>query len=94
MGRPRIVEVDYYEFQRRLQRASDVGKRIDKTEKEKWSQYVKDHEVNEIAMNSWGRSKFENTQPVIINDGSSWEGFYVYSSDDEAVLKWEREEEA
>ena len=88
MGRPKIVEVDYYEFSSRLRKAIDSGRRLEKTDQPAWDEYVKEHNVNEIAMQSWGRSKFSGTQPVIIADGSTWDGFYVFSKEDEAVLKW------
>ncbi len=88
MARAKIVEVDYYEFITRLQKAIDTGRRLEKSDQPAWDEYVKNNKVNEIAMQSWGRSKFSGTQPVIIADGSTWDGFYVFSKDDEAVLKW------
>lgn len=88
MGRPKIVEVDYYEFSSRLRKAIDNGRRLEKTDQPAWDEYVKKNKVNEIAMQSWGRSKFAGTKPVIISDGSTWDGFYVFSKEDEAVLKW------
>ena len=88
MARPKIVEVDYYQFSKRLRTAIDAGKRLEKSDQPEWDEFVAAQKVNEVAMASWGRSKFANTVPVIINDGGSWEGYYVYSTDDEACLKW------
>ena len=88
MARPKIVEVDYYQFSERLRRATDAGKRLEKSDQPEWDNFVAAQNVNEVAMASWGRSKFENTTPVIINDGGSWQGYYVFSKEDEACLKW------
>ncbi len=88
MGRPKIVEANYYEFVARLTKATNAGHRLEKSDQPAWDEYVTKHQVNEIAMRSWGSSKFEETAPVIIADGSSWDGYYVYSKVDEACLKW------
>ena len=88
MARARIIPVDYYEFTKQLRIAVDSGTRIEKSQAELWKNYVTEHKVNEIAMHSWGRSKFGGSTPVIINTGNDWDGYYVYSKDEEAVLKW------
>ena len=88
MARARIIPVDYYEFTKRLRKAADTGTRIEKSEPEKWQAYVDEHKINEIAMHSWGRSKFGGSTPVILNTDSEWDGYYVYSKDEEAALKW------
>lgn len=95
MGRPQIVEVDYYEFVKRLQRAADVGGRIEKTDKDRWSAYLAENKINDIAMQSWGKLKFASRKPllVIIDDGTDWNGMYAYAHEDEAALKWTRPEE-
>ena len=88
MARPKIVEVNYYQFAERLRKATDNGRRIEKADQSAWDEFVTTNSVNEVAMASWGRSKFVGTVPVIIKDGSSWEGYYVFSKEDEACLKW------
>lgn len=88
MGRPKIVEANYYDFIARLTRATNARQRLEQTDQPAWDEYVARHQVNEVAMRSWGDSKFENTVPVIIADGSTWDGYYVYSKTDEACLKW------
>ena len=89
MPRARIIAVDYYEFTKSLRKAADQGKRIEKAQEEQWKAYVAEHKVNEIAMQSWGRSKFGGALPVIINMGDAEaDGYYVYSKDEEAALKW------
>lgn len=91
MGQPRIVEVDYYAFKEKLKRASDAGGRIEKTDKEAWRKYIKDHGVSETSMQAWGKVKFMSgkIKLVAINHGENWDGFYAYSDEDEAALKWE-----
>ena len=88
MARARIIEVNYYEFPKSLRKAADDGTRIEKSDKERWEAYVKENRINEIAMSSWGRSKFGGSTPVVINSGGEWEGYYTYSRDEEGALKW------
>ena len=90
MRRPKIVEVDYYDFKAALQKAIDTGTRVEKGEA-RWAEYVKEEKINEVAMRAWGKSKFANAlKPslVIIDIGGSWGGFYAYSTADEIALKW------
>ena len=88
MKRPKIIEVEYHDFMGFLRKATDAGKRLEKKDQPAWDEYVKENKINEVAMASWGRSKFESTSPVIIADGGLWEGYYVYSQTAEACLKW------
>jgi len=90
MGRPRIVEVNYFEFKKHLQEAADAGNRIEKTDKARWTAYVKQHKVNDVAMAHAGKVRYSKVVSVII-DGGPWIGFYVYSPEEEAVLKWVRD---
>lgn len=92
MGRPQIVEVDFFRFQQALRRATDAGERIDPTDKERWSSWVREHRVKEAAFNSFGQGKFEGLKPVIIDTEGQWRGYYLVSAVEEACLKWEREE--
>jgi hypothetical protein len=89
MDRPRIIDVNFFEFKTNLKRAADLGGRIDPSEKQKWQAFVKEHGVKEATCMVHGRSKSETMKPVIINSGESWDGYYVYSDVDEVVLKWE-----
>ncbi|MEL7451379.1 MAG: hypothetical protein AAFN78_19365 [Pseudomonadota bacterium] len=92
MARPQIVEANYYTFKKRLQTAVDKGNRIERTDKEAWSQYIQSNKINDIAMLSWGKLKFAIGKPtlVVIDDDSDWAGFYAYSDEDESCLKWVR----
>ncbi len=93
MARPRIVEKDYYQFQQALKRAADTGNRIDKTDAERWRSWVREHRVKEAAFRSFGASMYEDLEPVIIDTDDEWCGYYLYSSDEDVVLTWERDAE-
>ncbi len=91
MGRPRIVDADYYELMAQLGKAVAVQGRIERRDGSRWTDYIQKHKVNEAAMLHWGRSKFDTVEAVIIDCGGAWDGFYVYSVDQEAALKWVRD---
>lgn len=93
MARPRIVEKDYYQFQRALRRAIDKGDRIDVSEKKRWRAWVKEHRVKEASFKSFGAGMYEGLQPVIIDHDDEWGGYYMFSTDEEVVLFWERDPE-
>ena len=88
MRRAHMKEVNYYEFQMHLRDATDKGCRIEKGQKEAWKAYLKELDIKEIAAISIGNLQFESVIPVIINCSGGWDGFYVYSKDNEAVLKY------
>lgn len=89
MDRPRIVDVNFFEFKMNLKRAADQGGRIEASEKQKWQAFVKQHGVKEATCMIHGQAKSETMKPVIINMGEDCDGYYVYSDIDEVVLKWE-----
>ena len=91
MGRPRIIDVDYYEFKDQLAKAVASDGRVEPRDGAKWTNYIHEHKVNEASMLHWGRSKFEKVEAVVIDYGSAWDGFYVYSLAEEAALKWVRD---
>ena len=91
VGRPRIVDVDYYELKNQLAKAMAANGRIERRDADRWNEYLRQHKVNEASMMHWGRSKFDEVEGVIIDCGSDWDGFYVYSVDQEAALKWVRD---
>jgi hypothetical protein len=86
MARAKVVEFDYYQFLRILQRAGNAGQRIDKSDA-RWGEYVKQNKINEVAATAIARQKFEKATPVIIAEGSDTDGLYFYSKDDEACLR-------
>lgn len=91
MSRPKIVEVDYFGFQQALRRATDSGERIDPSDKERWSDWVRRHRVKEAAFRSFGQGKYDGLEPVIIDAEGQWRGYYLVSKAEEACLKWERD---
>jgi len=86
MARAKVVEYDYYQFLRILQRAGNAGQRIDKTDS-RWGEYVRENKINEVAATAIARQKFENATPVIIAEGGETDGLYFFSKDDEACLR-------
>ena len=93
MARPKIVDLDYFQFQKALRRAIDTGSRIDRAEKDRWHKWVRENRVKEAAFLSFSKRMYEGLEPVII-DGEpddKWRGYYLYSADEEAVLKWVRD---
>ena len=88
MRRAHMVEVNYYEFQMHLQQATDKGCRIEKSQTAAWKQYIRENDIKEVAAISIGKLQFESVVPVILNCSEGWDGFYVYSIDQEAVLKY------
>jgi hypothetical protein len=90
MARPRIVDVDYHQFQTALRKATDTGQRIDAADKNRWSAWVRDNHVKEAAFRTFAQGKYEGLEPVIIDANGEWRGYYLVSKQEEACLKWER----
>ena len=87
MPRAKVVECDYYQFLQILRRASDTGRRIDKSDVDRWSRYVREKSVNEIAATAIAREKFEQAEPVILDEGRDTDGLYFYSRNEEGCLR-------
>ncbi len=90
MARPKIVDLDYYQFQRALRRAIDSGARIDRADKKRWSDWVRENRIKEAAFRSFSKNLYDSLEPVIIDNDGKWRGYYLLSVDEEAVLRWER----
>lgn len=88
MGRPHIVEKDYYQFQQALQRAVDTGNRIDVSDQKRWQEWVKEHRVKEVSFKTFGAGMYEELEPVIINQDDEWGGYFMFSKAEEVVLTW------
>lgn len=91
MSQVRIVEQNYFEFSAALRAAADSGSRIEPKDKVRWKEYVREHRIQEAAFRSLAAKKYEGMSPVIIDDDSEWQGYYLYTTTEEAVLKWVRE---
>lgn len=92
MARPRIVDVDYFQFLHALRKATDTGQRIDVGQKDRWLAWVRENRVKEAAFKTFAEGKYEGLAPVIIDVSGEWRGYYLVSEQEEACLKWERDE--
>ena len=92
MSQVRIVEQNYFEFSSALRAAADSGTRLEPRDKERWQAYVKENRIQEAAFRSLADKKYEGMQPVIIAEEGPWQGYYMYTTSEEAVLKWVRDE--
>jgi hypothetical protein len=90
MARPTIVDIDYHRFLQALRRATDSGERIEPTDKKRWSSWVRDNRIKEGAFKSFANGKYQGLAPVIIDNSGEWRGYYLFSEEEEACLKWER----
>jgi hypothetical protein len=86
MARSKVVDFDYYQFLQMLQRATDSGARLEKSDP-RWAQYIKQHGINEVAATAIARQKFEGAVPVIIAEGQATDGLYFYAKNDECCLR-------
>jgi len=91
MGQPRIIEINYQEFLGILQRATDSRKKIDIADKERWSKFVREHNVPEAAISVKAKAGTMSgkTKSVIVDGDGKADGYYIYSSDDKFCLKYE-----
>ncbi|MBV8909835.1 MAG: hypothetical protein JOZ89_03645 [Gammaproteobacteria bacterium] len=81
-----MVDFDYYQFLNMLQRATDAGARIERSDP-RWAQYVKSHGINEVAATAIARQKFETAVPIIIAEGLPTDGLYFYAKNDECCMR-------
>jgi len=86
VARAKVIDFDYYQFIGLLRRATDSGARIEKGDA-RWVEYVKAHQINEVAASSIAKQKFEKAVPVIINEGRDTDGLYFYSKNEEACMR-------
>ena len=92
MSRVRIVEKNYSEFTSALRTATDSGNKLEPIDKAKWKDFVTENRIQEAAFRSIANKKYEGMKPVVIQDDSQWSGYYMSTNDEEAVLKWERDD--
>ena len=91
MGQPSIVEVDYHAFLVVLRRATDSNKKIEPSDKERWAQFVRQHNVPEagMAVKAASGAMSGKTKAVIITGAGKSDGYYIYSKDDVFCLKYD-----
>jgi hypothetical protein len=90
MSRPTVVELNFPEFKRALENAVAQGTRIVPREKDRWEAYVAANQIRELNFQAYARGKFDNLEPVIIDAGPPWGGYYLWSAAEEVVLRWQR----
>ena len=54
---------------------------------------VQENRIKEAAFRSFSKNLYDGLEPVIIDDDGKWRGYYLFSTAEEAVLKWERQSE-
>ncbi|MDH3376285.1 MAG: hypothetical protein OEQ39_04880 [Gammaproteobacteria bacterium] len=91
MAQPRILEIDYQDFKRILQKAKDLRKKFDKTDKQKWDAYVRRHNVPTAGVRVKAKKGVMSDKilEVIIDESGAADGYYLYSPEDEFCLKFE-----
>lgn len=85
----RIKEVEFWGFKDALRRALDSGRKIEPSDKNEWRSYLRSRRMSEPMMEEFAKSRFMAFDKVIILDDPDWEGFYMYSDDDEGAIFWE-----
>jgi len=91
MGRPRVVEQNYHEFLLELRAVVNRGNRIEPKDKERWKDWVRANKIQEAAFKSIAEKKYEGMQSVIFDEDGPWRGYYLYTTTEEACLKWVRD---
>ena len=91
MGTRRIYEVQYSDLSNILRRPSNSGKKIEKSDKERWMAYVRKHDVPEAAIMSRGKTGTMSgkVDAVIIDGLGAADGYYVFSADESFCVKFE-----
>jgi hypothetical protein len=90
MSRPIVEQLNFTEFKTALEAALAAGTRIIPTETDRWVRYVAANNVRETNFHAYARGKYENLEPVIIDSGPPWGGYYLWSPIEEVVLRWRR----
>lgn len=90
MGIPRLVEVDYHLFMREYKSSGAAGCRVEPVDKEKWAAYVREHDIKEASSLTIAKAQADDIKPVIINCGGTWDGYYLYSHDEQICFKFDR----
>jgi hypothetical protein len=90
MSRPTVEQLHYPEFKRAVERAIVAGTRITPKEKDRWTKYVQTHNVREANFQAYARGLFENLEPLILDEGPPWGGYYMWSAAEEVALRWNK----
>src|ERR1700735_1676617 len=88
MSRPTVKEINYVDFKRILERATNGGTRVEPSDKDRWAAYVNQHRIKAAGFRDYGRSDSESLKPVIVDEPTDDGGYYLYSTRDEVCVKW------
>jgi hypothetical protein len=90
VSRPIVEQLHFPEFKSAIDRAIVAGTRITPNERERWAQYVATHKIREANFQAYARGMFPDLQPLILDEGPPWGGYYMWSPVEEVVLRWRR----
>ena len=95
MSERRIYELFYPDFSKILRDATNAHKKIEKSNKEAWANFVGKHNVPDPTLMVKGKAGTMSgkVSTVIIDGAGKSDGYYVYSSDEEFCLKFESGQE-
>lgn len=85
----RIREVEFWAFKDALGRAQDTNRKLEPIDKDDWKAWLKSNRMSEPMMEQFAKARFISFNKVIILGDPDWEGFYMYSDDDEGAIRWE-----
>ncbi len=91
MGQAQINEVNYFDFLEILRKASNEGKKIEKTDKDQWKSYVQKNSVPEAGLTvhaKAGAMSGKIKEVIIEGVADNTDGYYLYSNDDEFCMKF------
>jgi len=90
MGQPRIVEVEYHEFLKILEHATNTKKKIERTDKERWRSFVRKNKIPEAGLETHAKAGVMSgkVKGVIIEGTGVTDGYYLYSNDEQYCLKY------
>lgn len=91
MGQPSIIEISYQEFLAIYRRATDAGKKIDISDKERWNRFVRENKIPEAGMAVKAKAGVMSgkTRVVIIDGAGKTDGYYIYSPEALFCLKYD-----
>jgi len=91
MGQPSIIEISYQEFLVIYRRATDSGKKIDVSDKERWARFVRENKIPEAGMAVKAKAGVMSgkTRVVIIDGDGKADGYYIYSPEALFCLKYD-----
>lgn len=91
MGQAQINEVNYFDFLEILKHATNLGKKIEKTDKDRWTSFVRENKVPEAGLKvhaAAGVMSGKIKEVIIEGIKDTTDGYYLYSDDEQFCLKY------